>query len=297
MSIAKYTSCIPLHRIGRQASARIALLSLLVLVQTQRTWQLNATGPEQAGAQSSQSVLESIVQNWNISEDLQIEELTRVLDVAHGLLTAQPGLPRHVAELRAGGASAFLVSLLVNHTTISREGVQSWATSVSSFLRQHAGQMWESGYSSRAAGGDASHRRRITMAAAAEADRGSDNPHGVFGLTVRDQAGLTGLPLVRRVLLAQLLLSWMGPWGRQLPEGTEDLIQDIIKQARTHSLCKVHFDGRTQWSLLDAWQGPCRGNAGQRVAEAASHPAGEALCAPPTVRSPDPWYDHTLHVL
>lgn len=235
-----FTSCNLRHRIDCRAPARLVLLGLLVLVPT---WQLNAAGLEQAGAQSSQSIMESIAQNWNTSEDLQIEELTRVLDVAHGLLTAQPGLPRHVAELRAGGASAFLVFLMMNHTTISREDVQSWATTVSTFLRQHAGQMWESGHSSLAAGGETTHRKRMAMAAGA--DGGSDSSHGVFGLTARDQAGLTGLPLVRRVLIAKLLLSWMGPWGRQLPEGAEHLIQDIVKQVRLHPRCKVLFDGRT----------------------------------------------------
>lgn len=179
-----------------------------------------------------QQALEDTTQHWNVSADVQAQELSRVLSIARGLLRGQLDLPRHVAELRAGGTAAFLVALLDQYNSIQADEVQSWAAAVSSFLRQHAEQVWESGSSPT---NTPTPTRRMTRGSIGSSQKSISVPDSVFGLSGGDQAGLTGLPLVRRVLMAQLLLSWMGPWGRHLPDGSEALIASIMEQVSQRS--------------------------------------------------------------
>ncbi len=187
-----------------------------------------------------QQALESTTQYWNQTSAWQLHELHRVLDLAHQLLYRLPGTPKYVPELHVPDATAFLAKLLREYPLLTGERLGSWSELVTAFLNKHiTGRVTPAtllvdpsgGTSSGGAGAEFKRRNRKMQGRGRSAESvGSKGAE--MELSVGEHAGLTGLPLVRRVLTAQVLLSWMGPWGRQLPPGFEATLGDIVNKVR-----------------------------------------------------------------
>lgn len=217
-------------------------LRILVVVLLSTWLALNVNGAAAAAGSSSlepaalQQALESTTQFWNQTSAWQLHELHRVLDLAHQLLYRLPGTPKYVPELHVPDATAFLAKLLREYPLLTSERLGSWSELVTAFLNKHiTGRVTAatllvdpSGGTSSGAGGAEYKRRNRKMQSRGRKAESVGSKGTVVELSIGEHASMTGLPLVRRVLVAQVLLSWMGPWGRQLPPGFETRLGDIV---------------------------------------------------------------------
>lgn len=232
--------------LGIKACSRVALFLLLLTLQQRHT---ESAEPDTPAVISLQAVLEKLVEQWSGSVNERVQSLFGVLTLTQGLLLTQPGLPRHVAELQVTGTSAFLSSLLEDSVHIRITDIEAWVVSVTSFLEHHAKHALEASSTLRDPDRGETLRNRKLLVNASASGGSTAAAGSVFGLSGRDQAAFTGLPLVRRVIMAQVLLSWMGPWGRQLPEGTEDVIGEVVDKVGPNP---YRYGVRIQRSILGA---------------------------------------------
>ncbi len=212
---------------GTSTCLRVALFLLLLTLQQRQAHAVESADPDPP-ASSLQAFLEELVEQWSSTINEQVQSLFGVLTSTQGLLLTQPGLPRHVAELQVTGTSVFLASLLEDSAHIRITEIEAWVVSVTSFLEHHAKHALEASSTHQDPDREETLRNRKLLVNTSAAGSSTAAAGSVFGLPGRDRAAFTGLPLVRRVVMAQVLLSWMGPWGRQLPEGAEDAIGEVV---------------------------------------------------------------------
>ncbi len=167
-----------------------------------------------------QTVIANSTRGWNLTgvPDAEVNrqevlrELKSVLSRAHAmLLHTSEKTPRHIAELSLHGVAPFLSSLFKAYGTRSPEDLQSWADQACSFLTSQAQHQLELLHSAGVIHQGTSSASRQLLNAAAQAPTNS---------TAALVASVSGLPLVRRVLLAQLLSAWLTGLKEQLPQST-----------------------------------------------------------------------------
>ncbi len=179
---------------------------------------------------SVQRVLELTVQSWNTTAEVQLYELRHTLNLTLELLHARPGLPRHFPELQVEGAAEFLTTILGEHPVLHPERVGAWAKAVSAFLDRHIQKLPPLSAPPLDQGSTYRHSQRNRNARANGGATATTSANGVFGLSAVEAARLSGLPLVRRVVLAQLLHAWLGHWGRRAPGGMEEAVGDVVRK-------------------------------------------------------------------
>ncbi len=200
-----------------------ALAVLALLTAAQATGGAPPKAPRPPGAPPSTSVqgcLEfashhSSHSGQSLHDDELRQELRRLLNITQQLLSGHPGAPRHTPELHVPGVSGFLSKLLAEYSTLTEERVGPWAQLVTQFLDAHSRDL---------------PLALLTNSYVTGGQGAGEDEDGVFGLSAVEAARLSGLPLVRRVVLAQLLHAWLGHWGRRAPGGMEEAVGGVVRK-------------------------------------------------------------------
>ncbi|PNH08731.1 hypothetical protein TSOC_004699 [Tetrabaena socialis] len=143
---------------------------------------------------------------------------------------------RRVHELQQGGAGDFLHGLLEDYPALDEGNLAAWASDASGFLAGYAAGMWP------LAGAPAGRRVNVSLTA------------------------LSGLPVVRRVLMAQLATAWLTTLGRRLPREVEPQLALLVKllydihrasvvQRGVMEYLHISKSGGTSWNVASQMNG------------------------------------------
>ncbi|PNH11571.1 hypothetical protein TSOC_001650 [Tetrabaena socialis] len=152
---------------------------------------------------------------------------------------------RQVPEAQLGGSGAFLRDLLDTYPSLNDQNIAAWASNASTFLASYATATWRLNGTGLGPWGPSAGAGNGTGPGAAGAGAG-----GQLNISL---TALSGLPMLRRVLLAQLATAWVTVLGRRLPEGLEPQLALLAKQVGApDATCMCHVER------------PCITSAGRR---------------------------------
>ncbi|PNH11573.1 Peptide methionine sulfoxide reductase B1, chloroplastic [Tetrabaena socialis] len=232
--------------------------------------------PHAAAATESPALADVIARSAlvaNCSDGQAAVLLALLSDIVHA-----PGRSRtpKAHEMGRVNADRFVRTTLKRYPSLDERNIAAWLRRANSFLAAYATATWRLNGTGLGPWGPSAGAGDGTGPGAAGAGAG-----GQLNISL---TALSGLPMVRRVLLAQLATAWLTVLGRRLPEGLEPQVALLAKQLYDIHRQSVEERGAMEYFHISKSGGTSWNTAARAVTEVADRsivfmPRTEVRCA------------------
>lgn len=190
---------------------RLALALLLILLSSSVCCAKSSDPSAASGPASLPHLIAASTLLTNHS-DSSLQLLDLIALVPRTVLTQKL---RYVPELQHAHTGRFVGELLRTYHTLGQGNFGSWIKRSSSFLDAYAAGTWAPQYVGQSDG----HPSTAVL----------QRRQGAAAMSLNNTA-YSGLPVVRRVLLAQLLKAWLTTLGGRLPEEHLEQLGELVRK-------------------------------------------------------------------